>query len=135
VVVGPVIRDEFAGMDAKGSRRNERGLSLVELVVAVVVIAILATAAIVGIGGLTATSRTSACNASADAARTASAVYYTNHSKIWPTRITQMTADAVPEYAAPSRARFSRSGKRMTVDTWSLRIRGGGTSQPTFACT
>jgi prepilin-type N-terminal cleavage/methylation domain-containing protein len=121
-------------MDVRGIRKDERGLSLVELVVAIVVIGILAVLAILGIGGLTTRSRTSACAASADAARASSAVYYTNHSSSWPTRITQMTADTVPEYTAPAHAKFNGSGKKMTVDSWSLRIRGGGASQPTFWC-
>jgi prepilin-type N-terminal cleavage/methylation domain-containing protein len=121
-------------MNVGGSREDERGWSLVELVVAIVVIGILAVVAILGIGGLTTSSRTSACAASADAARASSAAYYTNHSNKWPTRITQMTADAVPEYTAPSHATFNGSGKKMTVGTWSLRIRGGGASTPIFTC-
>jgi hypothetical protein len=45
-----------------------------------------------------------------------------------------MTADTVPEYTAPSHATFNGSGKKMTVGAWTLSIRGGGASQPSFIC-
>jgi type IV pilus assembly protein PilA len=116
-------------------KRNEKGFTLIELLIAIVVVGILAATAIVGIAGLTNTGGKSACTASADAAKASSAAYYANHSQTWPSKITDMTTDAPPEYEAPSGATFDVTGKIMTVGSWKMTMVGGGASEPTFDST
>ena len=73
---------------------SQAGFTLVEILIAIVVVGILAAVAIVGINSLTSTGNKSACNASADAAKAASAAYFANHSA-YPSSFGDMTTSGL----------------------------------------
>jgi prepilin-type N-terminal cleavage/methylation domain-containing protein len=107
--------------------QGEKGFTLIELLIAIVVVAILAAVAIVGVGGLTNNGKASACQASADAAKAASAVHFANTGS-YPTKFTEM----VPaEYDVPSGVTVNDS--TLVAKTWTLTIGGGGAAPATFS--
>lgn len=119
--------------------QRERGFTLIEMLIVVVVVGILTAVAIVGIGGLTDNGQVSACQASADAAKAASAVYFANSSPstfpadfnnlITPKRVYEIPSGVTPQ--APATGTVVLVGKG-----WTLTMTPGSASQaPKFACT
>ena len=114
---------------ARQQRRVDQGFTLVEILIAIVVVGILAAVAIVGINSLTSTGNKSACNASADAAKAASAAYFANHSA-YPSSFGDMTKSG--EYVLPSGV--SGAGTTVGNGKWTLTMTGGTSTANTFTC-
>jgi prepilin-type N-terminal cleavage/methylation domain-containing protein len=131
-------REEMQMQDQEqGQRKREQGFTLIELLIAIVVVGILTAVAIVGIAGLTNKGNNSACAATLDAARTASSVYYANHSGTYPSSFN----DLIPPTSDPALLTIpsgvSNSGSTLSANSWSITMSGGGgtTSEPTFTAT
>jgi type IV pilus assembly protein PilA len=123
----------------KKDQEREQGFTLIELLIAIVVVGILTAVAIVGIGGLTDNGKTAACQATADAAKAASAVFYANSANnSFPTTFTQMDGTGVPATVVldiPSGVQKT-SATQLKGKSWTLDMTAGaGGAAPTFACT
>jgi prepilin-type N-terminal cleavage/methylation domain-containing protein len=115
--------------------RNEKGFTLIELLVAIVVVGILTAVAIVGIAGLTNNGSKSACQASADAAKASSAVFYANSTpNAYPTSFGDLTGGAKPVYEKPSNVTIDATGQILTGNGWTMTMGAGGSAAPTFTC-
>jgi prepilin-type N-terminal cleavage/methylation domain-containing protein len=81
---------------------DERGFTLIEILIAIVLIGILSAVAVVGISNLVSKGSKSACNATRDAANSASAVFFASNSR-YPINFTELTAPlpATPTILAP----------------------------------
>jgi prepilin-type N-terminal cleavage/methylation domain-containing protein len=110
-------------------KREERGFTLIELLIAIVVVGVLTAVAIVGIAGLTDEGNQSACDASRDAAKTASAVHYANTGS-YPADFGDLTP---AEYELPSGHTMAGNELSYDVNEWTLTMTPG--SPPTFTCT
>ena len=71
-------------------RRDDNGFTLVESLIAIVLVGILSAVVVVSISNLTSKGAKSACNASLDAAKAGTVVYYTSNTA-YPTRLAQLT--------------------------------------------
>jgi prepilin-type N-terminal cleavage/methylation domain-containing protein len=117
--------------------RNEKGFTLIELLIAIVVVGVLTAVAIVGIGGLTDNGKTAACQATADAAKAASAVFFANsangtfpsdfHDLIAPKKVLDIPSSVTPTAPAVG-------DKVLTGKSWTLTMALGNTVAPTFTC-
>ncbi|HET9730244.1 MAG TPA: type II secretion system protein [Acidimicrobiia bacterium] len=112
-------------------KRDERGFTLIELLIAIVVVGILTAVAIVGIAGLTNNGKTAACQASHDAAKAASAVWYANHSTYAAT-FNDLTGEG--DLEVPNGVTVDQpAGTHMHAGTnWAFDIGGGGANPTTF---
>jgi prepilin-type N-terminal cleavage/methylation domain-containing protein len=115
------------------------GFTLVELLIAIVVVGVLTAVAVLGITGVVDKGETSACQASADAAKAASSVFYANtgsssfpadfHSLIAPKVLYEIPNGVTPQ--VPGVGDVALVGKG-----WTLEMTPGTASQPpTFSCT
>jgi prepilin-type N-terminal cleavage/methylation domain-containing protein len=111
--------------------RRDEGFTLIELLIAIVVVGILTAVVIVGIGGLTDNGKRGACQASKDAAKAASAVYYNNNSGQYPNSFDQLTAGAKP--ALETADGVTATGTTMAGNGWSVTMSGGGGTANTFS--
>ena len=113
-------------------REGENGFTLIELLIAIVVAGILTTVAIVGIGSLADNGKNSACQATADAAKAAAAVYYANNSNAYPANFTAMISGKELDNSAGLQdgGLTLSNGSKWTVTM----TPGSGTTSPTFAC-
>lgn len=113
---------------------GDAGFTLIELLIAIVVVGILAAVVILGINGLRDSGETAACEASLDAARTASVMYYANNNT-YPTTIGAMTTATPPLLELPDNP-ATPPGLTYSTNGWTLTMTPAtGTAGPTFACT
>src|ERR1700743_1552128 len=98
-------------MRARRERHEMLGFTLIELVIAIVVVGILSAVALVGIAGLTTTASSKACDASKDAAISASAIYFTNKGK-YPVEWDDMSAET---FVRPDTVTVSPSDPKVLV--------------------
>jgi prepilin-type N-terminal cleavage/methylation domain-containing protein len=120
-------------------KKREGGFTLIELLIAIVVVGVLTAVAIVGIAGLTNQGSKSACAASRDAAKAATAVYYSNHNGTYPASLSDLTGPAgAPLWEPPSGLTVAPGDTTISTNGWTLTMTPGtGTpiGEPTFACT
>jgi prepilin-type N-terminal cleavage/methylation domain-containing protein len=120
-------------------KSREHGFTLVELLIAIVVAGVLAAVAVVAITGVIDKGETSACQASADAAKAASSVFYANstpsafpadfHVLTTPKVLYEIPDDVTPQ--APAVGDVTLVGKG-----WTLQMTPGtATDPPVFSCT
>ena len=69
-------------------RQEDEGFTLIEILIAIVLVGILSAVAVVGISSLVSKGSSSACEASMDAAKAASAVYFTSNANAYPATFT-----------------------------------------------
>jgi len=87
---------------SKAGRRDDNGFTLVEILIAIVLVGILSAVVVVGISNLTSKGAKSACQASLDAAKAGTVVYFTSNSA-YPTTLTQLvTATGAGATAIPA---------------------------------
>jgi prepilin-type N-terminal cleavage/methylation domain-containing protein len=128
---------EQMGMKGITEEQRERGFTLVELLIAVVVVGVLMAVATVGTDGVVDRGHNSACQASADAAKAASAIFYANSAMTaFPTDFHDLIASNnvydIPTGVTPTAP--AAGDKVLTGRGWTLRISGGGATVPVFTC-
>ena len=141
--------------------RTAHGLSLVGLLLVIVVLGRLMATAIVGLQTTTEGSRPgtatgdifgrmsgsgtgnisgiptgNACKALADAARSASTLYFANAGgRSYPVKWSDMTTSTPPAYKLASNVVINGANpKELDGRGWRLIVSGGGANSPTFTC-
>jgi type IV pilus assembly protein PilE len=120
--------------------RGDKGFTLVEILIAIVLIGILSAVAVVGISNLVSKGSTSACQASADAAKAGSAVYFASN-QAYPADFLALTT---PVNAAPMTMPAGVTGPGTAAiaagtvvvhsgTAWTLTM-NPAVSPPTFTC-
>ncbi len=135
----------------RDGRAGDDGFTLIEILIAIVLVGILSAVAVVGISNLVGKGSTSACQASADAAKSASAVYFAGGSA-YPATFTDLTtggalslppgvvvntAAATAITTGSPLAPAAAIGLRATSGTsWIMTMTPGASGlPPTFVCT
>ncbi len=113
--------------------RDDKGFTLIEILIAIVLIGVLSAVAVVGIGNMLSTGSNSACEASKDASKAASTVYFASNSNKYPVSFTQLTA-APAALELPASVTFV-DPLVATNGTWKLTMTDVAvTKAPTFTC-
>lgn len=121
---------------------RDGGFTLVEIVIAIVLVGILSAVVVVGIGNLTDKGETAACQASLDAAKAATVVFYSSNNNAWPATMLAMTQTTPAALTLPSGVTLNTSvvganaiGNVATGTGWTLTMTpSAGGNQPTFVC-
>jgi type IV pilus assembly protein PilA len=139
------INDNSVTTTRGAPRDEDEGFTLIEILLAIVLVGILAAVAVVGISNLVSKGSTSACQASADSAKSATAVYFASNNA-YPTTFLQLTAPgtAGAPYTLPSGTTLNTAavgaapiGTIATNGTsWVLTMTAGTPvgAAPTFTC-
>ena len=123
-------------------RGKAQGFTLVELLLAIVVVGVLTSVAIVGTGAVVDKGSAGSCRATADSARAATAIYYTNSNQsTFPSDFFQLTSPqktlAIDSRVTPnptSTPALAPGDTVLTGSGWTLTMSGGGATEPSFAC-
>ena len=126
-------------MNKQQQPHNDSGFTLVEILIAIVLVGILSAVVVVGISNLTSKGSTSACNASLDAAKAGSVVYYASNVNAYPKNFGQLTTGSAATPAAltlPSGVTLDATGLVASNSSWKLTMTPGASANvaPTFAC-
>jgi prepilin-type N-terminal cleavage/methylation domain-containing protein len=120
---------------------GDDGFTLVEVLIAIVLVGILSAVAVVGVSTLVGKASNASCRASADASRTAAAVYFTSYASYPPTFAAMTTATGAgptavpPSLSLPSGVTVAGAVATSARGGWTLTLTpGSGSSAPTFAC-
>jgi prepilin-type N-terminal cleavage/methylation domain-containing protein len=119
-------------------RHGDKGFTLIEILIAIVLIGVLSAVAVVGISSLISKGSSSACEASLDASKAASAVYFASNANTYPNTFTQLTAAGTggAPLTMPSGVTYDGTDLEATYGSWTLTMTpGSGTNAPTFLCT
>jgi type IV pilus assembly protein PilA len=135
-----IIQDQIDG------EQDDKGFTLIEILIAIVLVGILSAVAVVGISNLVSKGGNSACQASADSAKAAQAVYLASALK-YPAAFANLTAGdaavtgppAVPAIPAsltlPSNVTATGLVATPTGGGWTLTMTAGtATTAATFTC-
>lgn len=123
---------------------DDSGFTLIEILIAIVLIGVLSAVAVVGVTSLTSRGSESACEASLDAAKAATVVYFAAQDNRYPKNFKALSAGTDPALALPAEVQptvIVRRGKPRFVwssvssGTWKLTMTPGkGGAKPTFSC-
>ena len=111
--------------------REDKGFTLIEILIAIVLVGVLSAVVVVGISSLTDKGSDSACEASLDAAKAGSVVYYTTEGK-YPTTFEELTAGDNPALVLPSGV--EPDGTKVVNGDWTLTLTPNESKAPTFTC-
>ena len=121
-----------------GSGTRDSGFTLVEILIAIVLIGVLSAVAVVGVSSLTSRGSESACEASLDAAKAATVVYFASNDNTYPDDFDALTGGTDPalELPSPNTVTAASDGvSTATVGTWTLTMAApDGNAKPTFEC-
>lgn len=114
---------------------DDSGFTLVEILIAIVLIGVLSAVAVVGVNSLTSRGSESACEASLDAAKAATVVYFAAHDNTYPADFTELTDGTDPALELPSEASVSTDELSAEAGTWTLTMTPGvDGAKPTYSC-
>ncbi len=129
------ISETHTPTTGRAADRSDQGFTLVEILIAIVLVGILSAVVVVGIGNLTSKGTSAACQASLDAAKAATVVYYSSNANAWPATMTAMTSTTPAALTLPSGVTLSASGLVATGQGWTLTMTPSVSgNQPTFVC-
>jgi prepilin-type N-terminal cleavage/methylation domain-containing protein len=111
---------------------GDRGFTLIEILIAIVLVGIISAVVVIGIGKLTDRASAAGCDASADAARTATSAYFVDNASYPATFVdlTRAVGTSAPPLVVPANAAVAET--TLTVGHWRLTMSAG--SPPTFSC-
>jgi type IV pilus assembly protein PilE len=120
---------------------HDSGFTLIEILIAIVLVGILSAVAVVGISNLVGKGSKSSCQASADASKAASAVYFTTNAR-YPANFLELTAPgttgaplALPVGVTPAPI-LATTLVVNSGTSWVLTMTPGASgAAPTFGCT
>jgi prepilin-type N-terminal cleavage/methylation domain-containing protein len=124
-------------------RQDDKGFTLIEILIAIVLVGILSAVAVVGISNLVSKGGTSACQASADAGKAGSAVYFASNSTYPPDflALTTVTGTSGIPMTLPANT-TNLAGTAIVAGnlavksgSWTLTMTAGtATAAPVFTC-
>ena len=119
-------------MNESSTIQGDKGFTLIEILIAIVLVGILSAVAVVGISNLVSKGTTSSCQASADAAKAATAVYFAD-TKAYPATLGALVTNGALQL--PSGVTAAGTATATTGASWTLTMAAGtGGAAPTFTC-
>ena len=120
----------------KECKEREQGFTLIELLITIVVVGVVTAVAIVGAGGLVEDGSEGACQTSADAARSAAMMHFSNIGT-YPDEFSDMSGSSPKMLDVPTNVTINATtlvkGPAATPQ-WTVTMTGGGTSAIDFEC-
>ena len=123
-------------MWGKGKEQaHEGGFTLVELLITVVLVGVLTVVGMIGLNGLAGSGSTAACQASMDAAKAATAVYYTQTGHNYPQAFDDLTSPPSGEPLLEPAANVTTTATTLSGKGWTVNLIRGPTTtdQTTFS--